>query len=58
MPRFKRYKYDWWADAAAIAHRADQPTTIAVDTETTGGEFYDEVFCATVSWRSPEGVLA
>ena len=30
---------------------------IAVDTETTGVGFYDEPFCATVTWRAPEGEL-
>jgi DNA polymerase I-like protein with 3'-5' exonuclease and polymerase domains len=57
VPRLKRYKWDWWAEAAAIAHRADQPEIIAVDTETTGVGFYDVPFAATVTWRSPTGEL-
>lgn len=36
---------------------ADRPSIIAVDTETTGVEFYDEPFAATLSWRGPEGAL-
>jgi DNA polymerase I-like protein with 3'-5' exonuclease and polymerase domains len=57
VPRLKKYKWDWWADAAAIAHRADQPGIIAVDTETSGVGFYDMPFAATVTWRSPSGEL-
>lgn len=32
------------------------PSYVAVDTETTGLGFYDEPFCATLSWREPEGI--
>jgi DNA polymerase I-like protein with 3'-5' exonuclease and polymerase domains len=57
VPRLKNFKWDWWADAAAIAHRADQPSIIAIDTETSGVGFYDMPFAATVTWRSPSGEL-
>lgn len=37
--------------------RRDRPKIIAVDTETTGLDFYDTAFCVTVSWRRPDGSL-
>jgi DNA polymerase-1 len=57
MPRFQRFKWVAWADAALAAWKVDQPDVLAVDTETTGVEFYDEVFCGTVSWRAADGEL-
>jgi hypothetical protein len=56
MPRFQRFKWVAWADAALAAWKVDQPDVLSVDTETTGVEFYDEVFCGTVTWRA-DGVL-
>lgn len=36
---------------------SDSPDTVAVDTETTGVGFYDKPFAATLTWRSPDGLL-
>lgn len=44
-----------WADVALAAWRTDRPDVLAVDTETEGVEFYDDVFCGTVTWRRPDG---
>jgi DNA polymerase I len=38
VPRVKQYKYE------------DQPEVIAVDTETTGVEWYDRAFSAQIAW--------
>lgn len=39
------------AEAAVTAFDAASPGLIAVDTETTGFEFFDTPFCVTVAWR-------
>lgn len=45
------------AEAGLEAYKRDLPGILAVDTETTGFSWYDEAFCATVSWqRDEEGV--
>jgi DNA polymerase I-like protein with 3'-5' exonuclease and polymerase domains len=36
---------------------ADQPTTLAFDTETTGLEYHDDAFCGTFAWRRPDGTV-
>jgi DNA polymerase I-like protein with 3'-5' exonuclease and polymerase domains len=53
MPRLRHRR----AGLALWQIEHDSPSIIAVDTETTGLEFYDEPFAATLSWRSPEGEL-
>lgn len=53
MPRLRYTRVE---DALARIER-DQPATIAFDTETTGVEFYDDVFAGTLSWRAPDGSL-
>ena len=35
----------------------DDPEVVAIDTETTGVEFFDEAFCATLAWRDRRGAL-
>lgn len=45
------------ASAAFNQWEHDAPLGIAVDTETTGLGFYDEAFCVTVAWYSPDGQL-
>ena len=57
MPRHKAYKY---AKCASVAHRhleEDMPYIVALDTETTGVDYYDEPFCATLTWRTPDNQL-
>lgn len=57
MPRLKAYKWDAWARWALEQIVTDLPEVIAIDTETTGVGFHDFAFCATLTWRSPEGKL-
>jgi DNA polymerase I-like protein with 3'-5' exonuclease and polymerase domains len=45
------------ADKALVDFGRDFPLVVAVDTETTGLEFYDEPFAATLTWRGREGSL-
>ena len=58
MPRFQKFKYDEWSEAAREHAETMRPTTIAVDTETSGFGFYEEAFCVTVSWRDYDGSIA
>ena len=53
MPRL-RYLRAARAQELIEEHR---PSVVAIDTETTGTEFYDEPFAATLSWRGPGGSL-
>lgn len=53
MPRLRYAR----ADLAMVEIKVDQPDIVAVDTETTGTEFYDEPFAATLSWRAADGSL-
>ena len=53
MPRLLRHKPGWVASQVMV----DEPASIAVDTETTGLAYYDEPFCATLSWRGAAGEL-
>ena len=57
MPRIREFRWDSWALWTAAQIYRDQPACVAVDTETSGLEFYDEPFCATLSWRAPDGAL-
>lgn len=57
MPRIREFKWDSWAEWAAQRLIEDKPEAIAVDTETTGLGFHDLAFCATMTWRTPEGSL-
>lgn len=57
MPRFREFKWASWSDWTQYAVATDKPSAIAVDTETTGLGFYDEPFCATLTWRAPDGEL-
>lgn len=43
------------AQEARRQFRADQPHTVAVDTETTGTTFFDEAFCVQVAWDDTDG---
>lgn len=45
------------ADLALEQTQEDRPEIVAVDTETTGLEFYDEPFAATLSWRGRDGSM-
>jgi len=53
LPRLREFRWDSWADWAAQNARGD----LAIDTETSGVGFYDEPFCATVTWRDADGGL-
>ena len=57
MPRLKAFKWDAWADERFERFTQDAPEVIAVDTETSGVAYYDEPFCATLSWRGRDGSL-
>lgn len=50
MPRISRYNYDYLADNCLAAWERDKPTHVAVDTETSGFNWTDRPFCATVAW--------
>jgi DNA polymerase I-like protein with 3'-5' exonuclease and polymerase domains len=43
------------AEHGAEAWTNERPTTIAVDTETEGVEFYDRPFCVTIAWYRDDG---
>lgn len=53
MPRLRYLR----AARALEQFTEDKPSLVAIDTETTGLEFYDEPFAATLSWRAPDGAL-
>lgn len=57
MPRIREFRWVEWAAWALSEVVADQPDIIAVDTETTGLEYYDEPFAATLSWRNRHGTV-
>ena len=57
MPRVKSYNFPRFAGAVYRQLLTDRPKLLAVDTETTGASYYDEVFCVTFSWRDPSGSL-
>lgn len=57
MPRLREFRWDAWALAAIRAFIEDEPSIIAIDTETTGLGFYDEPFAATLTWRGKSGEL-
>ena len=57
MPRHREFRWERWAAHTLDAFRADLPSLVAFDTETTGLGFYDEPFGATVTWRRPSGQL-
>jgi DNA polymerase I len=48
VPRLSHTRAAW----AQAQIEIDRPDLIAVDTETTGLEFYDEPFAATLTWRA------
>lgn len=43
------------AQEAMRCYREDAPTTIAVDTETSGVAFFDAAFCVTIAWQRADG---
>lgn len=51
MPRHQRFK---WAEWARWALGQAHGLPVAVDTETTGVGYFDEPFCATLTWRDPD----
>jgi DNA polymerase I-like protein with 3'-5' exonuclease and polymerase domains len=55
--RIREFCWDSWAKWAFERWAVDLPTAIAVDTETTGLGFHDVAFCATLTWRRPNGDL-
>jgi DNA polymerase I-like protein with 3'-5' exonuclease and polymerase domains len=57
VPRLREFRWDSWADWTAGQILVDNPSIIAVDTETTGLGYYDEPFAATLTWRSRHGSL-
>jgi DNA polymerase I-like protein with 3'-5' exonuclease and polymerase domains len=57
LPRLKRYSWDRYAAWGLDNIRADAPTVVAVDCETTGLGFHNLAFAATASWRTQTGVL-
>jgi DNA polymerase I-like protein with 3'-5' exonuclease and polymerase domains len=58
MPRLREFRWAAWSARAWETWKNDQPSILAVDTETTGLGFYDEPFGATVTWRRPTGELS
>lgn len=57
MPRLRGFRYGSWAEWILINVFEDQPSIIAIDTETTGLGFYDMPFAATLTWRDRDGDL-
>ena len=57
MPRLREFRFGRWAGRALQEFLEDSPELIAIDTETSGVEFYDEAFSAQVTWRAPTGEL-
>ena len=57
MPRIREFRWGSWLSWAERKLAQDAPSVIAVDTETTGLEFWDEAFAATLTWRTPGGAL-
>jgi DNA polymerase I-like protein with 3'-5' exonuclease and polymerase domains len=57
VPRIREFRWDSWAQWTLTQILHDLPAAIAVDTETTGVAWSDVPFCATLTWRSPEGTL-
>jgi len=57
VPRLKAFKWDAWAGERYARWQADKPDVVAVDTETSGTAYYDEPFCATLSWRGRDGSM-
>lgn len=57
MPRLREYRWLRWAQHAHAQFLKDKPQIIAVDTETTGVAFHDDVFAATLSWRNAAGEM-
>ena len=57
MPRLKEYRWQAWAEHVLDVFTQDQPSLVAIDTETTGVGFYDQPFAATLTWRRPSGDL-
>jgi len=51
MPRLTRYKWTDWAIDSYDAIVRDKPDIVAIDTETSNVNFYDEAFCVTFTWR-------
>jgi len=43
------------AQEAMRSYREDAPTSVAVDTETSGVAFFDAAFCVTVAWQRADG---
>jgi DNA polymerase I-like protein with 3'-5' exonuclease and polymerase domains len=43
------------AQEALSRWKADSPSSIGIDTETSGVAFFDPAFCVTVAWDSDEG---
>jgi len=57
MPHFRRYKWEEMADTCWSRFLADEPTRLAVDTETTGLTWQDKPFGMSVAWYRPSGVI-
>lgn len=55
MPRLKEFKWNSWGKWALHEIVLDKPEIVAVDTETTGLEFYDEPFSVQLTWRNRHG---
>lgn len=51
MPRLREFRYGRWSTWAVERVFRDNPTAIAVDTETEGLNFHSRAFCATLTWR-------
>ena len=49
-------RYNQWALHALARLRIVCPQVVAIDTETSGLEFHDFPFCATLSFRGPRGI--
>lgn len=51
MPRLSSYKWTAWAVDSLRLLTRDHPDIIAIDTETSNVNYYDEAFCVTLTWR-------
>jgi hypothetical protein len=57
VPRLREFKWDSWLEERAERFAADRPSIVALDTETTGLEFYDVPFAAQLTWRGRDNSL-
>jgi hypothetical protein len=57
MPRIREHRHERWTRWFLQRVVTDLPSVIAIDTETTGVAWTDVPFCATLTYRAPDGQL-